>query len=112
MESKGEIILKFDYHKDGDILYGVETFIFRFQGKEAADIILLNLLDDNQFAYDIRMNEESVPTGLKIISSADSELMRSLEIELKPVFNNKREALQQAIDVISAVMIRTQKGSI
>lgn len=100
--------MKFNYHEYGDILYGVETFRFRFKGQETADVTLLNLLDDNKYAYDIRMTDKYVPNEFKIISSADYSLIESLNIEPKSVFNSKQEALQHAIDVMSAVMIKNE----
>lgn len=98
--------MDFNYQKDGDILYGVETFRFRYQGQQVANIQLYHFLDDNQYAYDVNMTNDNVPSQFKVLSSADSELFKSLELEFKFVYNDKQEALQHAIDIISAVMIK------
>ncbi|WP_186673550.1 hypothetical protein [Sporosarcina sp. BP05] len=100
--------MKFNYQNDGDILYGVETFRFRLQGKETADITLLNLLDDEQYGYEIQVNKNILPS-FETVSSTDYELFQSLKVEFKPFFNSKQEALQHAIDVISEVVTKTQE---
>ncbi|NRG48467.1 hypothetical protein HRF87_27685 [Bacillus sp. CRN 9] len=54
--------MKFQYQNNGDILYGLETFRFRYNGHEAATIKILNLLDDNQFAFDFEIsNSIAIP---------------------------------------------------
>ena len=99
--------MEFNYKNDGDILYGVENFKFRVEGKETADIILLNFLDEEQYAYDIQL-EETIPTKYKNFSSANSQIFSSLEIEFKSVFESKEEALQQAINTVSEIVSKTK----
>ena len=105
--------MDFNYQKDGDILYGVETFKFKYQEINAADITILNLLDDKQYAFEIRMTNENVPSDYKFITSADyavdNEKFKPLDVEFKFVYNDKQEALQNAINIISAVMIKLVK---
>jgi len=99
--------MEFNYKNDGDILYGVENFKFRVEGKETADIILLNFLDEEQYAYDIQL-EETIPTKYKNFSSANSQIFSSLEIEFKSVFESKEEALQHAINTVSEIVSKTK----
>lgn len=94
--------MEFNYKNDGDILYGVENFKFRVEGKETADITLLNFLDEEQYAYDIQL-EETIPTKYKKFSSANSQVFNSLEVEFKSVFESKEEALQHAINTVSEI---------
>lgn len=98
--------MTFNYQNDGDILYGVETFRFRFnKNNEVATVTLYDLIDDKQFAYDIDMTDENVPVNLRSISSSDYDLFKGFpNIEFKAVFSNKREALQHSIDIMSEVM--------
>ena len=100
--------MKFDYKNVGDIVYGVETFRFRFEGKETADITLLNFLDNDQYAYDIQLNQ-SITTEFKKINSTDSQLFNSLEIEFRSIFDSKEEALQHAINTVSEIVSKTEK---
>ncbi|MGH2319785.1 hypothetical protein ACRC6Q_18880 [Planococcus sp. SE5232] len=100
--------MEFDYKNVGDILYAVENFKFRVKGKETADITLLNFLDDDLYAYDIQL-DKSIPAEFKHINSANSRIYESLEIEFKSVFNDKKEALQHAINVINEIMLKTEK---
>lgn len=99
--------MEFNYKNDGDILYGVENFKFRVEGKETADVILLNFLDEEQYAYDIQL-EETIPTKYKNFSSANSQIFSSLEIEFKSVFESKEEALQHAINTVSEIVSKTK----
>lgn len=99
--------MEFNYKNDGDILYGVENFKFRVEGKETADITLLNFLDEEQYAYDIQL-EETIPTKYKNFSSANSQIFSSLEIEFKSVFESKEEALQHAINTVSEIVSKTK----
>lgn len=100
--------MEFDYKNAGDILYGVENFKFRLEGKETADITLLNFLDDEQYAYDVQL-EQSIPAEFKLFSSANSQVFNSLDIEFKSVFTSKEEALQHAINTVSEIVSKTEK---
>lgn len=63
------------------------------------------MLDENQFTYDIQITDERVPSDFRKISSVDiSQLSESLSINMKGIFNDKQEALQNAVEVISAIM--------
>lgn len=99
--------MEFDYKNVGDIVYGEETFKFRLEGKETADITLMNFLD-GQYAYDIQL-EGNIPAKFKMFSSADSQVFNSLDIEFKSVFTSKEEALQHAINTVSEIVSKTEK---
>lgn len=96
--------MKFNYQSDGDILYGVENFVFRLQGRETAEITLMHMIDDDQYAFDIAVTDPYAPEDFKRIVSSDSALFESLGIEFRMMYKSKQEALQHAIDVVNAVM--------
>ncbi|MYL43893.1 hypothetical protein [Virgibacillus salexigens] len=101
--------MKFSYENKGDILYGIEEFRFRYSGRETATIKVLNLLDDNQYAYEFEVMEhyklpDKIDKYQASFSSANMELHEELNIKHQPVFNTKQEALQHAIDSLNAIM--------
>lgn len=100
--------MKFNYENVGDILYGVEMFRFRYKGKSTAEITLLNLLDDGQYAYEVEI-ESYISTEFQNFTSANFQLFESLEIESKSIFNSKEEALQHAIKATSKIVSKTEK---
>ncbi|WP_233212280.1 protein rep [Sporosarcina sp. P16b] len=82
--------MKFNYANFGDILYDVETFRCEFQGKETADIISLNFLEDNQYSHLIEMTNGDAPNTYRKITSLGTEVIAS--------FNSKQEDLREEID--------------
>lgn len=96
--------MKFNYQNYGDILCGQEKFIFRLQGGATADVTLTIFLDENQYAYDIQITDERVPSEFRKINSADFQIFASLKIDMVSIFNDKQVALQHTIDVISEIM--------
>ena len=98
--------MTFNYQNNGDILYGIETFRFRYNtDNEVATVTLYDLIDDKQFAYDIKMTNKKVPEQLRSLSSTDYELFKKFpNVEFQSFFKNKNEALQNAIDIMSEVM--------
>mgnify|MGYP001221494102 CR=1 FL=1 len=98
----------FNYENKGDILYQVENYRFRLKGIHVADIDLLYFLDDDQYAYEFELEQcflvSSTSGYEKRTSSADLDLQKRLKIDQQSVFKEKQEALQHAIDVVTAVI--------
>ena len=96
--------MRFIYENPGDILYGIEVFKFRYQGKNTAVIEVLSLIEDGQFAYEAKIEEPNISTEFQEFTSASYDFKRSLNIDSPTVFNTKQEALQDAINVINKIM--------
>lgn len=99
--------MKFNYHSDGDFLYGVENYKLRFKALESVDIVdieLIHLIDhDDYYSFTITFTQPWVPENLRVIRATDPSVFESLGIEFREAHKSKRETLQHAIDVVNAV---------
>ena len=115
--------MRFEYQNNGDIVYGVEIFRFRYNNYPAAEIEILNFLADNkaEFAYQYTIDDSielpkifrkpsSVDPDLRQVfnfknsSSSDSELRQAFNLHSAGMFSSRQEALQDAITLISAIL--------
>lgn len=98
--------MKLNYKNEDDLVYGVESYKFRFKNKEVADIKLTHLLEQGKFAYRIIFAEGYVHKDLEEIEN--NSFLNIIEInadyEKKSVFDTREEALQDAIDLGSHIM--------
>lgn len=96
-----------DYYNEG-VVYQVENYRFRFRGRHAAEIELL-ILDKGQFAYQVEIKDDNVPNKLCEFTSADVTFKKNFGKTTPSVFLEKQGALQEAIDVITAIMTKHSK---
>lgn len=96
----------FNYANHGDILYGVESYNFRYNGRFAAEVKLKNLIDDGNFVFDFKI-DDSIKLdnhNLRRMNCADTEKMNLLGVEFTKPLESREEALQLAIDWASKVL--------
>ena len=95
-------------HKEGNLLYQVETYRFRYQGVNAATIELF-IVPGEKIAFEFEINENkqfwpNLPSDFKYSSSNDIKLLEELEMECVSWFETKEEALQKAINIIESLL--------
>jgi hypothetical protein len=96
----------FEYTNKGDILYGVETYRFRYNGYAAADITLLNLIDDGAFVFEVKIEDfvKLSNSKLRSFSNASYDVKAVLKVEINAPIKDRHEALQMAINWTSHIL--------
>lgn len=96
----------FNYANHGDILYGVENYRFRYNGRPAVEIELINLIDDGDFVFDFKIDDSIVLDNPKLrrMNFNDAENMELLGVEVTESPSTREAALQLAIDWSSKIL--------
>lgn len=98
--------MTFDYANSGDILYGVENYQFRYNGYDAVDIKLLNMIDDNAYMFDVEIKDSIKLSQYKLrkFSTINHDIRELLNVEINAPIRDREEALQMAINWTSYVL--------
>lgn len=101
------------YHNIGDTLYPVELYRLRSATRLAThEIELLNLgenIGGNNFAFNVELEDETIPSKFREFSSTSADIIIELGIEPKEL-STKEIALQHAVDIISSIEERYNKS--
>lgn len=99
--------MNFEYVNKADQLYQVENYKFRFNARNVAEIELLILFNngvEEDFGYQVAIDDENVPKEFRNFSSTKIDVKQHVKADLTGIFKTKEDALQDAIDVISKLM--------
>lgn len=104
---KNEDFLNVEYA--GDILYEVRTFRYRYEGKEAATITILDIVDEPNaiLTYEIH---SAVPSEYRKFPLA-YDIQESLGYGHEATFKSVAEALQRATNNLDATFKLLEKDS-
>ncbi|PKR83039.1 hypothetical protein [Heyndrickxia camelliae] len=96
----------FNYANSGDILYGVEIYRFRYNGRAAADIKILNMIDDSAFIFEVEIedNIKLQRANIRNFGMDNREIREMLGVEINEPIKDRKEALQMAIDWTSFIL--------
>lgn len=96
-------------HSEGSLIYKVETYRFRYQGVQAANIKLIDVPGE-KFMFEFEIEEDhkhwpELPHHFRESASNDQELQQELYNESNSgSFDTKEEALQTAIHMIESLL--------
>ncbi|CAK6481267.1 hypothetical protein ACPOM7_14780 [Peribacillus castrilensis] len=104
--------MKFAYEHQGDILYQVENYKFRYQGVEKANIELMYFLDDEAYAFQFNINDNLIPEEFRFSANNNRDLCEKIGVDFQEfagTFSSKQKALQAAITMVSKIIIQYSK---
>ncbi|MBR8644620.1 MULTISPECIES: hypothetical protein [Peribacillus] len=104
--------MKYSYEHQGDILYQVENYKFRYQGVAKADIELMYFLDDESYVFQFSINDNLVPEEFRFGTNNDRDLCEKISVdchEFAGTYSSKQKALQAAITMVSKIIILYRK---
>lgn len=99
----------FNHSEEGNLIYKVENYKFRYRGIAAADITLLEVPGE-QFGYEFEIYQNNefwsdLPYKFRKSSSNSIEIRKALNIEMDSgFFDEKEEALKSAIHMVEELL--------